>query len=363
MISKIDKKNRFVSIFDPKTGFYIRSGIIDENGKDTGIDPFMCSFPELLDVGVMGKCIHGESGLCIKSGIECYQNGLNIKKENMSFENFKKIIDQCKGKVFQVALGGRGDPNKHEEFEQLVKYCRENNIVPNYTTSGLGLTQNEVEITKQYCGAVAVSEYRSEYTRRAIKMFIDAGVKTNIHYVLGNNTIDEAIYKLENNGFDKGINAVIFLLHKPIGLGSHKNVLSVNDEKIKRFFEIVDNNKFDFKIGFDSCSCAGIVNFTSKINRDSIDFCEGSRYSAYIDSEMNMMPCSFGNQDSKWYVNLNEYTIEEAWNSEIFEKFRNSLKNSCPNCKNKNNCGGGCPIVNEITLCNRKERCFYACSE
>lgn len=359
MIRKIDKQNRFISLFNPKTGFYMRSGVIDENGKDTGVDPFMTSFPELLDIGVMGRCLHGESGLCVKSGIECYQDGLHIKKENMKLESFKKIIDQCRGRVFQVALGGRGDVNKHEEFEELVKYCRKNNIVPNYTTSGLGLTQKEVEITKKYCGAVAVSEYRSEYTRRAIKMFVDVGMKTNIHFVLGNNTIDEAIYKLENNGFDKGINAVVFLIHKPIGLGSHKNVLNANDERVRRFFEIVDNNRFDFKIGFDSCSCSGIINFTSKINRDSIDFCEGGRYSAYIDVQMNMMPCSFGNQNSKWFVNLNEFMVEEAWNSEVFNKFRNSLKYSCRKCRDRNSCGGGCPIVNEITLCERKERDFY----
>ena len=52
MLKKIDRKNRFVSMFDPKTGFYARSGVIDENGKDTGVDPFMTSYPELIDVGV-----------------------------------------------------------------------------------------------------------------------------------------------------------------------------------------------------------------------------------------------------------------------------------------------------------------------
>ena len=52
MIKKIDKKNKFVSMFNPNTGFYMRSGVI-ENGKDTGVDPFMTSFPELLDIGVM----------------------------------------------------------------------------------------------------------------------------------------------------------------------------------------------------------------------------------------------------------------------------------------------------------------------
>lgn len=38
---------------------------------------------------------------------------------------------------------------------------------------------------QKYCGAVAVSWYRSEYTLNAIQMLLNAGVKTNIHYVLG----------------------------------------------------------------------------------------------------------------------------------------------------------------------------------
>lgn len=37
----------------------MRTGII-ENGKDTGRDPFLASFPELLDIGIMGRCEHGK---------------------------------------------------------------------------------------------------------------------------------------------------------------------------------------------------------------------------------------------------------------------------------------------------------------
>lgn len=64
-----DNKYRFVSAFDAETGFYIRTGILDDQGKDTGVDPFMASFPHLIDVGVMGHCIHGKTGLCVKAGI------------------------------------------------------------------------------------------------------------------------------------------------------------------------------------------------------------------------------------------------------------------------------------------------------
>lgn len=140
----------------------------------------------------------------------------------------------------QIALGGRGDPDQHEEFEELLRICRDNMLVPNFTTSGYGMTPEIANICKRYCGAVAVSWYRSEYTRRAIQMLIDAGVRTNIHYVIGNNSIDEAINRLKNNDFPKGINAVIFLLHKPAGLGTKENMLLVDNPRVKVFFRELD---------------------------------------------------------------------------------------------------------------------------
>lgn len=356
---KIDKKNRYIAMFNTETGEYIRTGVINEYGVDTGVDPFMSDFPELIDVGIMGHCTHGKTGLCIKSGVECYQNGLATHKPNMSLENFKKIVNECKGKTFQFALGGRGDVDQHEEFEDILNYCVENDIVPNFTTSGLGLTKEKIDICKKYCGAIAVSWYRQQHTIDAIGNLVNAGIKTNIHYVLGNNSIDEAIERLKNNTFPKGINAIVFLLHKPVGLGSESNVLNANDERVAEFYELVDTKEFDFKIGFDSCNVPAILNFTKNINRDSIDTCEGGRYSCYIDAEMKMIPCSFDNQDMRWSVDLNESSIYDAWHSDKFENFRDHFRKSCSSCKDRVHCLGGCPIKRQIILCNREEKKLY----
>lgn len=198
----------------------------------------------------------------------------------------------------------------------------------------------------------------NDITSKAIDRFLKAGIKTNIHYVLGNNTIDEAIERLQNNDFPKGINAVVFLLHKPVGQGQQSNVLQFNDPKVKMFYETVDNviNKVDFKIGFDSCNVPSLVNFNNNISEKSIDTCEAARYSAYITSDCKMLPCSFDNQDLRWAIDLNKFSIEEAWNSNEFDMFRNSFRNSCITCKSRLNCLGGCPIKREIVLCNRKEK-------
>ena len=349
----VDKKNRFVEMFNPKNGFYVRSGVIDENGKDTGVDPFMRNFPSLLDIGVMKTCVCSH-----RCNVDCYQRAIDKTGANMSLENLEIILKQSKGKVFQCALGGAGDVDTHEHFEEMLKMFKRYNIVPNFTTSGIMMTKEKAEICKNYCGSIAVSEHFADYTDKALDLLLEAGVKTNIHYVLSNKTIDVAIDRLKNNGFKKGINAVVFLLYKPVGLGKEENVLKPDDPRVKEFFELIDKVDQPFSIGFDSCCSSGIVNFTSNVNMDSMDYCEGGRHSAYIDADMNMMPCSFANQDPSWFMNLKEYSIEEVWNSELFDKFRYSLKYSCKGCSNRENCSGGCPLVNQITLCNRDCRDF-----
>jgi len=433
-----DKTYGFSTVFNDKTGECIRAFDVKE-------DPFMAEYPHLIDIGTQGHCQHGRSGLCMKAGIKCYQDGLHANNPNMTLENYKKIIDWSKGRLFEVALGGAGDVDMHENFEEILAYTRENGIVPNFTTSGLGMTPEKAAICKKYCGAVAVSMYsrlqdtvpelalrrvhmeknkkvyrsvedipvkftfgnemdpdcywdapeykinglsyawdelhhmyysdepqeyefyrifnekqEPNYTMRAMKMLLDAGVKTNIHYVLSNTTIDEALIRLKYNGFPKGINAIVFLLHKPVGLGTEADVLKVDDPRVKEFFELVDKGGFPFKIGFDSCSIPGVLKWSKHIDPCSIDTCEGSRFSMYITPDMKALPCSFDNQEQRFAYQLDdEHTIENAWNSPQFNKFRDSLRYSCKGCANRELCMGGCPLQNSIVLCDNKERCFH----
>lgn len=338
-----------MEIFNTENGFYMRSGIM-ENNKDTGIDPFMRNMPGLIDIGIKGNCNNTET--CKAAGIDCYQ-GLNFKPD-MALNDYKKIIDECKSSLFQVALGGHGDPNKHAQFKEILEYTKTNGVIPNYTTSGINLTDEEVALTKEYCGACAVSWQRAAHTEIAINKFIEAGVKTNIHYVLGEHTVDEAIERLTTHDWPKGINAILFLLYKPVGLGVESKMLKSQD-KITKFFELIDNHDAEYKIGFDSCTIPMLIQNTSKINLDSVDTCEGARFSMYITADMVALPCSF-DQDHQWDVDLKDKSIKEAWESHRFNSFRNLFKQSCPTCPQKALCLGGCPITNRIVTCSKQER-------
>jgi radical SAM protein with 4Fe4S-binding SPASM domain len=279
--------------------------------------------------------------------------------KNMPLDMFKRIINEIKGKTFEVALGGFGNPNEHEDFVEIVKYASENGVVPNYTTAGIVLNDKQVRATKRYCGAVAVSWHDEDYTHKAIQKFLDAGMKTNIHFVVGNDSIDEAIGYLTDNDFPEGINAVIFLLYKPVGKVKDNNVLSVNDPRVAQFYKLIEV-EHPFKCGLDACHVPGVMNFTTKILPESISPCDAARFSMYVTPDGFALPCSFDTTTRNWAVDLKNSTIQEVWDGEVFSAFRKHHRFSCPTCKFSKDCFGGCGLMAEqINLCKRKERVYH----
>lgn len=348
MIYYRDKKYCFEELFNESNGMLVRSDVL-EQGQETGQVPEMRSFPELIDIGIMGSCIAGKTGICCSAGIDCYQSGSLSGNADMSLLEYEHIIKQCRGRVFQVALGGAGDPNKHEQFGSILRLTRENSIVPNYTTSGYQLTEEEIQLTKTYCGAVAVSYYSkldehgsesNSDTITAIRKFIDAGCITNVHYVLSKRNIKEALYRVKNNLFPEGINAVVFLLYKPVGLASKDYVLNFKSQDYIDLLYAISKACGSWKYGFDTCQSPAIFQYAKWAAPEAIEFCEAARFSMYIDSRCVAYPCSFGREREEFSIDLRQHTIQEAWDSKQFAAFRNkqvplyttSRVGRCKNC-------------------------------
>ena len=352
MIIYRDEKYNFYELFNEENGTLIRSDV-------DGVDPIMRAFPELLDVGIMGHCSNGV--YCKNAGIDCYQRGLELNVPHMSVEDFETIAKQASGKVFQIALGGAGDPNKHPHLEEILKICRHYHIVPNITTSGFQLLDEEIALMKKYCGAVAVSWYsRIDNAQESnidtiisVNRLIDNDCTTNIHFVVSKDTLDEAIHRLEADRFPHGINAVIFILYKPVGLGIRDKVVSSNDIRLPYFFESV-SKMHPFQIGFDTCFTPAIVRWANNVSPVSIDACEASTFSMYIDSRMNCYPCSFGIWNNEKPESLHEKSLRDIWNGEQFQLFRNYKKEKCTMCAMKTLCHTGCRLGLSIDLCSEE---------
>lgn len=339
--TKYVKNDKYEIRFDSKDGYEELEGI---NGNP---DPFVLDYPTLIDVGIMGNC---------QNKCEfCYQG--DKYQDHMTVENFRKLVNEVKNYVNQCALGGRGNPNKHPNFREIIEICRDNNIIPNYTTSGLDLTDEEVEISKK-CGAVAVSMHEKDYTWRAVKMFQEAGIMTNIHFVFSSKSFETACKILL--GFDpwngnvdlNKLHAVIFLLFKPQGRG--KNLLHwiPSKEELKTFCHLLTNYKrsyildqktntisklhyFNFDVGADSCLINKVKKLEISLTEEQeqcVDTCEGARMSCYITPDMKLAPCSFGDHDICGESILNK-SFKEVWDNGVdFIRFRDVLKNNPARC-------------------------------
>lgn len=329
----------YKTIFNQKTGLLIRL----ENKNS--VEPFWCEHgPELIDNSITNWCDR-ECGFCYKAS--------DRTGYHMEISDYRKIINQAaQMKVLQVALGG-GNPNQHPGFCDILRLTREEfNIVPSYTTNGRGINTEVLIASKKYCGAVAVSAYEPfEETLIAARKLIDQGIRTNLHFLLTSETISTAIQWLKDPPYTLSrINAIIFLNYKPVGRNPNPGLLLRNSKDVPTFFRLAQE-KYPFKIGFDSCSISGITRFMN-VSSIFVERCEASRFSMYISEDMKMYPCSFMVNKIEG-VPVTEENISATWRSHVsFTRIRELLRtNNCPKCSVYDTCFGGCPVFKEINIC------------
>lgn len=341
MVLKHHSNQHYSTFFNKTTGLFVRC-------EDQGYkEPFWAmAGPELIDISI--------TNWCDKNCSICYRNS-NQNESHMKLENYEKIISEAANLgVLQVALGG-GNPNQHPQFIQILKLTNDKyGIIPSYTTNGRGLTEEIIAATKKYCGAVAISAYTPfEEMKDAIQKLTQHQIRTNIHFVLTSESIELAINWLKNKPiFLNEINALIFLNYKPVGKNRDYSLLLNKSNKLDELFSLI-NDQYPFKIGFDSCSVSGLIKCLN-LNFNFIEACESARFSAFISEDLNMYPCSFSIDLLKG-ESLEKQSMKDIWlNSDSFVHFRNVLqKNKCSNQDCFKDCLGGCPLFEQIKLCQK----------
>jgi radical SAM protein with 4Fe4S-binding SPASM domain len=326
------------------------TGVTMRWGKNLLDNPKAAPLPELVDISISNHCSKGCS--------YCYRDSTQ-NNEFISLEDYEYILkslnDENWGNVFQIALGG-GEPLEHPDFLEILKITRNYNIIPNFTTNGINITSELASEIKCLIGAAAISYSDIELIPLSnADIFIREGIKTNIHFILDKQSIKQAIriLKGEHNDILNGFNSIIFLTFKPLGRGSEDLCLKLNDD-LKEFCQLVDNNNCNISVGFDSCFMPMLMHFTNT-TIDFIEACECAFFSAYINEKLVVKPCSFTNNHSDTF-NLREHSFGTIWNKH-WDAFRESQINDCQReCKNIDNCRGGCPYYNQINLCKTDEQ-------
>lgn len=323
------------------------SGVSLRWGAALGVDAAKAYWPELADISI--------SNYCTKGCEFCYR-GSSAEGAIMMLEDYEHVLDSLTnekfGGIFQVAIGG-GEPLEHPQFIDILKATKSRGIIANFTTNGINLTKKYADSIKNLVGAVAVSANKYEdICFDKIKILCDCKIKTNLHFVLDNQSIVDAINIL-NGVYDeelKNLNSIIFLTFKPRGRAVKEKCLE-NNSNLFEFLECVDNKKTSINIGFDACFVPLLMKYT-QINTDYVDSCECGFFSVYVDEYKNVSPCSFS-VGSEFKFNLDEYTMDEIWNEkfEVYRNMINTMKCADLACKNRDNCRGTCIYFSELNFC------------
>ena len=347
MIRKHFKGYNFVCI--PETGVTFRWG------DSIAEDPYMAPWPELADISISNYCTNGCE--------YCYRAS-NEEGIFMTVADYKFILDQLTskeyGSIFQVALGG-GEPLLHPDFNEILHVTREEyGIIPNYTTCGKYFNRKNMEASKKYCGAVAVSwdPYRDNLSLEELRelglQLKEEKIRTNIHYVISERTLIEAIKLLKGNydEYLKDFNSVIFLTYKAAGRADKSDVIK-SQKNLREFLDMVDAPLTELKLGFDACFVPVLMKATG-VDTDLVDSCECGFFSVYVSESMEVMPCSFCN-NSNFTYNLKDFCFKDIWQKH-FSAYRSyvndNCKTGCAECDKGSGCRGKCPFYNDIYLCN-----------
>lgn len=349
--SKIFTSPNYNYKYNKDTGFFIRYGI------DKMDDPEYCPFgPEILDLEISsGKC-SGNCKFCYKSN-----GSMNQSTYNLTFEQFKIIFDKIPDSLTQIAFG-ICDIDTNPDFFKMMKYSRENGIVPNYTCNGLYMSDTHIKDTIEYCGAIAVSIVNEKESLKTIKRLVKNGMKyVNVHYMLSEETFQNAFKLIDILKDMDGINAIVFLQYKPKGRNKESFKVISSIDKYKQLTSYCD--KCNISFGFDSCSCPSwfkVIEYDMEKRKQSIlcDPCESGLFSSYINCYGEFYPCSFTESEQYWktgidVLNCNDF-IKDVWYNPRVIDWRMTLLNSSTNCKcsMKSICRS-CPVFN-ITPCKRE---------
>lgn len=330
-------EQHYRTLFHQQTGFFVRK---EEDGWPE--PKWAKAGPELIDLSITNYCERG----CTF----CYREASKVEAVFISFNDVENIVSQASVcGTYQIALGG-GNPNQHPQFIDILRLIREKGIVPSYTTNGDGLEDEVLQATADYCGAMAVSvyaPYSEERYSQLLQRITNYGIKVNLHAIIRKETLDMWLKWLsEPPAFFRYVNALIFLNYKPVR--GQKAFLT--KERAKEFFEAV-NKCGGIKVGFDSCSMSGIVQW---VNSPAclLEPCEAARFSAFISEDLKMYPCSFmiGQEP---YGDLKKESLLSIWQTnESFKKYRQDvIPSRCVGCQHYKLCNGGCRLFKEINFC------------
>ena len=255
-------------------------------------------FPPLIQIET--------TSICNFRCIMCYQSDSTFSKKSsghmgsMSFELYKKIIDESEGNVELITFASRGEPTLNVHFYKMLDYAKDKFVGTKINTNASMLNEKRInEILSSDIQTIVFSvdsATKEEYEK--------IRVRGNFDQVLNN--INMFIRIKEKNYSNSKI------ISRLSGVKTGQNQ-KIEDLK-KTFGEYVDAVSF-----VDYTPWEDIYN-NSKNNITSSCGELWRRIFIWWDGKVN--PCDFDYKSKLSGWNLNEMSIEEIWNSKYYNNLR-----------------------------------------
>ena len=282
-------------------------------------------FPTSLSIDPVNVC-NLKCPLC-----PTWQSKEKSEKSTMSFELFKKVINELGRYLYHIDLYNWGEPFLNKEIIKMISYASDRrieveissnlNILDNNSISDIvnsGLDTLVVSIAgasqKSYGDYNVGGDFKRVIT--TVKLIREARDKSDqkkpklIWRFLVTRFNEKEISKAEQIHRSIGFDAIEFL---PIHLDMGSEVTESVEKRIAKFHDWLPvNSKY---IGYEIKS--------KKKNKQN--FCDRVWRTSLISSNGDVFPCCAVYGDKYAFGNINQSKFEEIWNNKYYRSARNSI--------------------------------------
>jgi radical SAM protein with 4Fe4S-binding SPASM domain len=287
----------------------------------------------------------------------CYVDA-TPRGDQMLVEEARRVIDALAQQgVFHVAMGG-GETLHHEDLFEMAAYARSRDIVPNLTTSGVGMTEALAERCRVFgqinVSVDAVGKNRGTLSfgeaERALRLLRAVKKEVGINCVVSRSSYD-GIGDVVRFAKQLRLSEVELLRFKPAGRGAslfaRENLLPSQGRGIyRRALWLAFRHRIRVKL---DCSFAPMI-FAHRPSRRAAEFlgvvgCEGGNILASVMPDGQVVGCSFGGPNEGSVLEPGH--LPAMWKAGFgaFRDYRMNAAEPCRSCEYLQLCKGGCRVV------------------
>lgn len=297
------------------------------------------SAPEVVHLSVTSRC-----------NLNCPFCYEKYTREEMTTSQIFRLIDNLSEMgVFQLAIGG-GEPFIREDVVEIIRHCRQRQIVPNITTNGTLLSEDTVKKISGLVGQINLS-VNSHLTGNRIfdadkiRILKNHGIRTGVNLLVTDKSIrmvEKLLYLLS----EMPLSNIVVLRPKPTYWNKKwydENKLTQKDIAALKVILARFSEKINLHI---DCSLVCMMKNISKnfLQSNAIYGCVAGERFCTIKSNGDVFPCSFLTTGECLAGNVLHSDFNTIWkNPVIFKKLRtvkNNITGVCKNCSIRENCGG-----------------------